>query len=78
MGCAIHTVLEAGIAYGTIDLQVRYLRPITVESGLVTCEGTVVNRGRRMATAQGRITDAGGRLLATGTTACMLTDLRQP
>lgn len=77
MGCAVHTVLEAGIAYGTIDLQIRYLRPITVDVGLIRCEGTVVNRGRRIATAEGRITDAQGRLLATGTTACLLTDLRQ-
>ena len=76
MGCAVHSVLEAGIAYGTIDLSVRYLRPITADAGRITAEGRLVHRGRRIATAEGSITDGAGRLLATGTTSCMLTDLR--
>lgn len=49
---------------------------ITVDSGIISCEGTVVSRTRRVATAQDRVTDTGGRLLGIGTTACLLTDLR--
>ncbi len=74
-GCAVHTTLPAGVGYGTTDLHVTFLRPISADTGALTCTGTVLHRGRRMATAEGRLTDADGRLLATGTATCMLFDL---
>jgi uncharacterized protein (TIGR00369 family) len=73
MGCAVHSTLPAGVAYGTIDLQVRYTRPMTADTGPVRCEATVVHSGTRLATAEGRLTDGRGRLLAHGTTSCLLT-----
>ncbi len=73
MGCAVHSTLPAGVGYGTVDLQVRYTRPMTADTGEVRCEGTVVHRGARLATAEGRLTDARGRLLAHGSTSCLLT-----
>ena len=73
MGCAVHSTLPAGVGYGTTDLQVRYLRGITVATGRVRCEGTVVHRGSRLVTAEGRITaEATGKLLATATTSCLI------
>ena len=45
---------------------------ITPETGLIKAEGIVLSCGRRVGTAEGRITDADGRLLAHGTTTCLI------
>ncbi len=71
MGCAVHSVLDPGVGYTTLDLQVRYLRPMTADTGEVRAEGTVVHAGRRQAVAEGRLVRAAdGKLLAHGTTTC--------
>ncbi len=73
MGCAIHSTLAAGVGYATSDLQIRYARGMTVDTGRVIAEGTVVHAGRRLATAEGRLTvQATGKLIAHATTACIL------
>ena len=70
-GCAVHSTLPAGVGYTTTDLQVRYVRAITRDTGRILCEGTVVHRGRTMATAEARVT-AGDRLLAHGTASVLI------
>jgi uncharacterized protein (TIGR00369 family) len=70
-GCAVHSTLPAGTTYATTDLQVRYVRPITRDTGRVLCEGTVVHRGRTLATAEAKVT-AGDRLLAHGTAGVLI------
>lgn len=72
MGCAVHSRLPAGTFYTTLDLSVRFLRPLRIETGPVECHGEVVSLGSRVATAQGRIVDDRGRVLATGTTSCLV------
>jgi uncharacterized protein (TIGR00369 family) len=72
MGCAVHTLLEAGVGYTTLEVKTNFVRPITAETGTIRCEGTVLHRGARVATAEGRLTDAAGKLLAHGTTTCLL------
>ena len=72
MGCAVHTMLEAGVGYTTLEVKTNFVRPITADTGVIRCEGTVLHRGSRVATAEGRLTDAAGRLLAHGTTTCLL------
>jgi uncharacterized protein (TIGR00369 family) len=72
MGCAIHTQLEQGQGYTTLDLRVSYLRSLREETGPVRAEGHVVHLGRSTATAEGRLYDANGRLYATGSTTCMI------
>lgn len=74
MGCAIHTVLPRAARYGTVDLKINYVRPITASTGSVRAEGRIVHPGRRVPTADGRLMDASGRLLAHGTTTCMIYD----
>jgi uncharacterized protein (TIGR00369 family) len=71
-GCAVHSVLPAGVGYTSLDLNARFLRPATVDSGTLRCEGTVVSQGRRTALAESRITDSAGRLIAHATSSCML------
>jgi uncharacterized protein (TIGR00369 family) len=72
MGCAVHTTLEAGVRYTTLEVKTNFVRAITGETGVIRCEGTVVHRGSRVATAEGRITDAAGKLLAHGSTTCLI------
>jgi uncharacterized protein (TIGR00369 family) len=73
MGCAVHTTLEAGVGYTTTDLQVRYIRGMGAGTGRVLAEGRVVHRGRRTATAEGRLfVESDETLLAHGTTGCVI------
>jgi uncharacterized protein (TIGR00369 family) len=72
MGCAVHTTLPKGTGYTTLEFKVSLLRPIAADTGLVRAEGLVISSGRRVATAEGRLTDARGRLLAHATTTCLV------
>ena len=71
-GCAVHSTMAVGELYTSLDLTVKFLRPVTVESGLLTCEGTVIQRGRRTALAQAQLSDEAGRLVAHATSSCMI------
>jgi uncharacterized protein (TIGR00369 family) len=76
MGCAVHTTLGEGVGYTTLELKVNFTRPITTDTGRVLCEGRVVHRGGRVATAEGRvIAERDGKLLAHGTTTCLILSL---
>jgi uncharacterized protein (TIGR00369 family) len=72
MGLAIHSMLEKGVGSTTLEFKVSLVRPITPETGPIKAEGVVLNCGRRIGTAEGRITDQQGRLLAHGTTTCLI------
>jgi uncharacterized protein (TIGR00369 family) len=73
LGCAVHTTLAAGTGYTSLGLEVKYLRPITRDTGRVRCAATVVHRGRKQATAEATLTAAAsGKLLATGTSTLMI------
>ncbi|MCI4065425.1 PaaI family thioesterase [Micromonospora sp. R77] len=76
--CSVHTTLPAGVGYTSLDLNVKFLRPVTVASGLLRCEGTVLQRGRRTALAEARLTDGRGRLVAHATSTCLLFPLDTP
>jgi uncharacterized protein (TIGR00369 family) len=73
MGCAVHTTLPAGVAYTTTDLQVRYIHAMGAATGRVLAEGRVVHRGKRTATAEGRLfVESDETLLAHATTGCVI------
>lgn len=72
MGCAIHTTLPQGVGYTTTDVQVRFIRGITKETGPVRCEATVVHVGRSTAVAEAKLYDNERRVLGTGTTGCAI------
>ena len=72
MGLAILSTLEKGTGSTTLEFKVSFVRPITPETGLIKAEGTVINCGRRVGTAEGRVTDSRGRLLVHGTTTCLI------
>ena len=72
MGCAIQTHLEKGLGYTTLEIKVNLVRPITDNTGLIRAEGRSLYVGRRSGTAEGRIVDSKGTLLAHGTTTCLI------
>ncbi len=72
MGLAVQSMLEKGVRSTTLEFKISLLRPITPETGLIKAEGVVLSCGRRIGTAEGRITDHQGRLLAHGTTTCLI------
>src|SRR5499425_1615300 len=72
MGLAIQSTLEKGVGSTTLEFKISLLRPITPETGLITAEGVVLSCGRRVGTAEGRITDSKDRLLAHGTSTCLI------
>jgi len=72
MGLAIQSTLERGVGQTTVEFKISLVRPITAETGLIKAEGVVLNCGRRIGTAEGRITDHKGKLLAHGTTTCLI------
>jgi uncharacterized protein (TIGR00369 family) len=75
VGCAVHTVMPAGRAYTTAELSVNIVRAASHKSGPLRAIGTVIHCGRQLATAEGRIVDAHGKLYAHATTTCLVFEL---
>jgi uncharacterized protein (TIGR00369 family) len=75
MACAVHSTLEAGYSYATVEIKINYVRAITSDTGVVRAEGKVINAGKRIATAEGRLFDSAGKLYAHGTTTCLILSL---
>lgn len=72
MACAVWSKLDAGLGFTTMEFKVSLVRPITVETGPVRAEAKLLSHGRRAATAEARMTDARGKLLAHATTTCII------
>jgi uncharacterized protein (TIGR00369 family) len=72
MGLAVQSTLDKGRAQTTVEFKVSLIRPIIPETGRIRAEGIVLNCGRRVGTAEGRLSDSKGRLLAHSTTTCLI------
>jgi len=72
MGLAIRSMLDKGFAQTTLEFKISLVRPITAQTGRVKAEGKVISCGRRVGTAEGTLTDKDGRVLAHGTTTCLI------
>lgn len=70
-GCAVHTLLEAGVGYGTIDLNIKMIRPVPKHQVLVA-EGRVINLSKSLGISEGTLKTQDGKLLATATATCMI------
>jgi uncharacterized protein (TIGR00369 family) len=75
MGLAVHTMLPAGTGYTTLEFKISFIRGMTKDTGAIRTEGRTLNVGRRTATAEARMTDAKGRLLAHATTTCLVFEI---
>jgi uncharacterized protein (TIGR00369 family) len=72
MGCSIHTTLKPGVGFTTLEIKINYVRAMTDKTGPVQAEGKIINVGSRIATSEGRLVDSAGKLLAHGTTTCLI------
>jgi uncharacterized protein (TIGR00369 family) len=72
MGCAMHTALEAGVTYGTVDLNIKMVRPIPKNKELIA-EGRLINISKRVGISEGDIKDSSGKIYAHGTCTCVIT-----
>lgn len=77
MACAVHSTLKPGQGYTTVEMKLNFVRPVLPSSGVLACEGTVLHRGATLATAEGRVVDAAGKLLAHGTETCIVIEDRK-
>ena len=75
-GCAVHSELDAGVGYTTVETKVNFTRPIDPNGGPVRCEGRVLSRGRQIATAEAYLRSAEGKLLAHGTSTLIILGAR--
>ena len=72
MGLAIESTLDVGVLSTTLEFKISFVRAITAQTGPISAEGVVLNCGRRVGTAEGRVVDQHGRLLVHGTTSCLV------
>ncbi len=78
LGCAAQSTLPAGTGYTSIEIKVNYLRSVTRDSGPLTCVGRVTKPGRRVAFAEGEVTDRVGRVVATASSTLLVFPLEKP
>jgi uncharacterized protein (TIGR00369 family) len=71
-GCAVHSTLEKGWGYTSVEIKVNYLRGTTDDSGHLTATGRVVKGGKRVAFAEASLTDSQGRLIATASSTLLV------
>ena len=75
VGCAVHTMMPAGRAYTTAELSINIVKAASHKSGPLRAIGTVIHCGKQLATAEGRLVDAAGKLYAHATTTCLVFDM---
>lgn len=76
-GCAAFSTLPPGVAYTTVETKANFVRGIAHDTGLVRCEAVVLARGRQIITAEAKLTDASGKLLAHGSATMIVLPPRQ-
>ncbi len=72
MGSAVHSMLPAGAGFTIVEFKIDFVRPITVKTGAVRAEGTVVKVGKQIGLADGVMVDSSGKVLAKGSTTCLI------
>ena len=72
MGSAVHSMLPAGAGFTIVEFKIDFVRPITVKTGDVRAEGTVVKVGKQIGLADGVMVDSSGKVLAKGSTTCLI------
>jgi uncharacterized protein (TIGR00369 family) len=69
---SVQTVLPPGEIATPVEVKVNLVRPLLESTGPVDAIATVLYRGRTVATAEGKVVDAGGKLYAHATATCTI------
>ena len=72
MGCTIHSVLEEGIGYTTLELKINYLKAVTIDSGKLTAVGKIIHGGKSTALVEAQLVDENGNVYAHAVSTCMI------
>ncbi len=72
MGCAVHSALAPGQSYATIEMKTVFVRPVVEATGELRAEGVLLHAGARVASSEGKIFDAAGKLIAHGSETCSI------
>lgn len=73
LACCVHTTLEKGERYTSVEMKVSFVRPIFPgKPGRLICTGRVINRGRTLAFSEATLVDEAGKVYAHGTETCMI------
>jgi uncharacterized protein (TIGR00369 family) len=72
VACAVQTMLPKGMGYTTLEIKVNYVRGLTDKVGPVRAEGRVIHISRQIATAEGKLYDAAGKIYSHATTTCLI------
>jgi uncharacterized protein (TIGR00369 family) len=72
MGAAVHSTLGAAEGYTTLETKFNLVKAVTADTGEIAATGRVLHRGRQVATAESDVRDSNGRLLAHGTSTCLI------
>ena len=76
MSGAAHTVITGSAGYTTVELSIRYVRPVPLDGGDMRCRGRVLHAGRRLVFTDGEVRDQSGKMVAHGTATLMVVDSR--
>jgi len=76
LGCAVHTSLEPGRGYTTLEFKVNLVRALSDRVPLVRAIGEVTHGGRQVATAEARLVGHDGKLYAHASTTCLIFEAR--
>jgi uncharacterized protein (TIGR00369 family) len=64
MGFAVFSTCAPGETFTTAELHLNFLRPATVDSGMLRSNGRVVSRGQQIAVAEADVFDQANQLIA--------------
>jgi len=70
-GCAVHTTLPVNVSYATVDLNVKMVRPVPVDTKLIAI-GKVISKSKSLSTSEGQLKDVSGKIYAHGTATCII------
>jgi uncharacterized protein (TIGR00369 family) len=73
MACAVHSSLKPGEIFTTVEMHITFVRPVHETTGTLRCEGVLLHSGGRVASAEGKLYDAAGNLIAHGSETCLIT-----
>lgn len=76
MGCAVHSTLEPGQIFTTVEMNTAFVRPVRETTGRLRCEGVLLHAGSRIASSEGKVFDGAGRLVAHGSETCLISTIR--
>lgn len=72
MGCTLHSILEAGTGYTTLELKVNFLKTVTTKIEELHAVGKIIHAGGRTALVEAQLIDKDNTVYAHGVSTCLI------